>query len=348
MAERRSPSPEEVGREQALLNPSVASNVGVSVEELTELLLLDALKGFGPQKFKELHEAGVSAGAVLANPALLPLRGKTGDKFRRALAALGDEAQLTAHARAVRQLVRAQEHDAKIVTYQHPLYPSNVYESNNPIPILYVRGNASLLSERRVVACVGSRETREPYSDRHHEFATHAVARGFSIASGFALGADTIGHRAAYEAEGTTVLVMPSGLDRPFPPENRGLWEELLRYPRAVMVSEFGFGTSTSALTLRKRNKLIVAFARGVLLSQTSAKGGAMNAYRFAVEQHKPVATFAPDGQGRTSGNLYIAEDRPPQLQVGSHSDGANEVFSANAPSPDAWDSWLQRLSSST
>jgi predicted Rossmann fold nucleotide-binding protein DprA/Smf involved in DNA uptake len=78
---------------------------------------------------------------------------------------------------------------------------------------------------------------------------------------------------------------MPGGLDRPFPPENRSLWEDFLSYPGAAFVSEFPFGTRASSLTLRKRNKLIVAFARAVLVSQSSADGGAMNAYRFAAER---------------------------------------------------------------
>ena len=57
---------------------------------------------------------------------------------------------------------------------------------------------------------------------------------------------------------------MPCGVDLVFPPENRLLWRELLNYENAVFVSEFPLGTKAAALTLRKRNKLIVAFARGV------------------------------------------------------------------------------------
>src|SRR6185503_14852705 len=98
------------------------------------------------------------------------------------------------------------------------------------------------------------------------------------------------------------------GLDLSFPPENRSLWNELLEYERAVFVSEFPFGRRAASLTLRKRNRLIVAFARGVLVSQSAKDGGAMNAYRFALDQKKPVATFAPDGSADTSGNALIAE----------------------------------------
>lgn len=347
--DRRPPSRTDVQREAASLPDDIEQRVGVAADDLASLLVLDGIRGFGPQKFKELHQAGVTPTDVLREPQRLPLRGRTGDTVRRALSALTEEDRWLAHARAVRQLTRAHEHHARIVTYGDPSYPPNVYASNNPIPVLYVRGNPELLSHERAVAGVGSRETGPPYSDRHREFSAHAAGRGFSIASGFALGADTIGHRAAHEAGGRTTLVMPCGLDRPFPPENRQLWRDLLDYGGAVIVSEFPFGTAASALTLRKRNKLIVAFAGGVMLSQTSATGGAMNAYRFAIEQRKAVATFADDGTDRTSGNRVIAGDegRQPPLDD-SLRHAAVAVFPADRPAPDLWDAWLQRLSFST
>ena len=128
---------------------------------------------------------------------------------------------------------------------------------------------------------------------------------------------------------------MPSGLDRPFPPENRAFWRDLMSYPKAALVSEFPFGTSASALTLRKRNKLIVAFGRGVLMSQSSDKGGAMNAYRFAIEQKKPIATFRADNEPDTTGNLFIAESKNHLVQVFENApDQAHE-----------YQQWLRKLS---
>jgi predicted Rossmann fold nucleotide-binding protein DprA/Smf involved in DNA uptake len=98
-------------------------------------------------------------------------------------------------------------------------------------------------------------------------------------------------------------------------------------------VTESSFGTSASSLTLRKRNKLIVAFSRGVLVAQSSAKGGAMNAYRFAIEQRKPVATFLTDGSADASGNSNIPE---------------YENALVLQSEPEAFERWLQVLSSST
>ena len=102
------------------------------------------------------------------------------------------------------------------------------------------------------------------------------------------------------------MCVMPCGLDKVFPPENRGLWEELLAHPGAVFVSEFGFGQRASSLLLRKRNKLIVAFAQGVLVAQSALDGGAMNAYRFGAGA-KEACGHVPDR--RFQGNIGQCAD---------------------------------------
>lgn len=280
-----------------------------SVRALESIYALDSIKQFGPQKFKQLHEAGLDPAEVLDDHTLLPIGGKRGEYFRREIAGMTDDARRALRTRAKRQLVRAQELQASILTYQHPLYPANVYRSNNPVPVLYARGNCEILRSELVVACVGSRRIRQPYSRIHESLTTGAASAGFTIASGFALGADTIGHRAARAAGGSTICVLPGGLDRPFPPENDSLWKHFLEYRGAVMVSEFAFGIGASKLTLRKRNKLIVACSRAVFISQSAVNGGAMNAYRFAREQRKPVATCAADGQQDALGNARIGED---------------------------------------
>lgn len=305
--------------------------VGVSVGDLAALLLLQSLKGFGPQKFKELYAAGYRAPDILDQPSRL-LASQRAGMFQAELEATIGRSRATCHDRATRQILAAHKHRAVILTYDHPGYPRNVFESNNPTPILYARGSLELLTNRNAIACVGSRKIRSPYTELHREFARTACRLGFAIVAGFALGADTIGHIAAWHEGGQTICVMPCGLDRSFPPENKNLWRELLGYSGATFVTEFPFGTTASALTLRRRNKLIVGLARGVLISQSSVDGGAMNAYRFAVEQRKQVATFAHDDTSETSGNRLIAE--------------AGVVFST-PPEADAFERWLQGLCSS-
>jgi DNA protecting protein DprA len=318
------------------VDPAIEKRVGITVDELTALYILDGLKGFGPQKFKEIHTAGLTPVTIVEDPSAMPTPGKRGDELRALLRAEREKSEPVCRRRAATQILAAHRHGARIVTYHDPRYPPNVFLSNHPAPFLFVRGALDVLTQREAVACVGSRKTRSPYSELETEFVKTASAEGFTVVAGFALGADTIAHESAWKAGGRTICVMPGGLDRPFPPENRSLWDELLRYPGAAFVSEVGFGARASALTLRKRNKLIVAFAQGVLIAQSAKDGGAMNAFRFAVEQKKAVATFAADDSSDTSGNRAIAAEP------------WTKTFPGNRPDPEAYAEWLRELSSST
>ena len=280
-----------------------------SIDRLGALYTLERVSGFGPVKFRAMYEAGVDPQTAINNPDLLPFSGRTGEKLRSGILSLSYADLDVGRARAVDQLERARDLSASILVHGDPNYPERVYESNNPVPVLYVRGDPTIWDGTGTVAIVGSRNTREPYASCARRFATVAARQGMVVVSGFAMGSDSIGHNAAVEAEGRTVCVMPCGLDKVFPPENRALWVELLEYPGAVFVSEFGFGQRASSLLLRKRNKLIVAFAQGIVVAQSAVDGGAMNAYRFGREQRKAVATFRPDGSKDTSGNAVIEND---------------------------------------
>jgi DNA processing protein len=322
---------------------STDSSRGIALADLSALYLLSSVRGFGPQKFKQLHESKLTPSKVLHDPSLLPFGGKRGDTFREAVSQLpATTAARDCEARAERQLEAARKYGGQIMTYDHPAYPPNLYASNYPLPILYVRGGPEVLKHRPVVACVGSRKVRPPYSELQSQFARVASRAGWGVVSGFALGADTIGHRAAVEEGGITICVMPGGLDRPFPPENKSLWEQLLDYPKAVFVSEYAFGTRAAALTLRKRNKLIVAFSCGVVIAQSSASGGAMNAYRFALEDKKPVATFKADASSDLSGNELIESKLTSELVA-----DRGRVFPLTS-SDEEYQSWLRTLSCST
>lgn len=306
-----------------------------TVDSLGAIFTLERVSGFGPVKFRTMHEAGVDAQAAIEDPDLLPFTGRTGTKLRAGILALSEKDMTAGRDRAAEQLERADRLSAAILVHGDPGYPARVYASNNPAPVLCVRGYPEIWEETSTVAIVGSRNTREPYASAARQFAAVAARRGMMVVSGFAMGADSIGHRTAVEAGGRTVCVMPCGLDKVFPPENRKLWEELLAYPGAAFVSEFGFGQRASSLLLRKRNKLIAAFAQGVLVAQSAVTGGVMNAYRFGREQKKLIATFRTDGSNGTSGNALIEEDERTGDAVFELADDLQRQ-----------EAWLQRLSS--
>lgn len=323
-------------RQEGALGPQPVATLP-NETALAALYALNDISGFGPAKFRIMHDAEVDPRQAVEQPELLPFTGRTGDKLKAAVHRLSPVDMNLARNRAAKQLHIAKHFSASILTYADPQYPRSVYKSNNPVPILFVRGDPSIWNDRPAVAVVGSRAIREPYASAARKFAKTAAADGTVVVSGFATGADSIGHRAARDARGRTVCVMPCGLDNVFPPENRDLWDELIEYPGAAFVSEFGFGQRASSLLLRKRNKLIAAFAQGVLVAQSAVSGGAMNAYRFGREQRKPVATFRPDRASDTAGNATIQHD----LRTGGL------AFDLTTP-PSDFRRWLTQLSSST
>src|SRR5262249_29154524 len=158
----------------------------------------------------------------------LPIPGKRGDAFRRDLASLDDKAMTGFHRLAQLAVDRAAENRAAIVLIGDASYPPNLWASNNPVPILYARGALDVFGIPQAGACVGYREIRSAYQERQAEFSAYAARTHRVVVSGFALGADTIAHRAARDVDGPTICVMPCGLDRNFPPENRRLRDELL------------------------------------------------------------------------------------------------------------------------
>jgi DNA protecting protein DprA len=326
--------------------PSEATQarVGVKVDELAAIYVLDRVKGFGPAKFKSLFAANVSYVDAVRAPDKLPIPGKLGDDLRVKLRSIDRSVKEACFDLACRQIATAERHQSRIFTYTSLEYPQLIFESNNPVLPLYARGNVQLLPGLRSVACVGSRRLREPYRSFHSQAAAVAASLSLGVVSGFATGADILGHEAAVDAGGFTICCMPSGLDRPFPPENRAVWQRFLALDSAVFITEFPFGAPASALRLRKRNKLIVACSRGVLISQSAADGGAMNAYRFARMQKKPVATFAADGSPDTTGNQQIAEE---QKESDAILAPANRVFPNDHFDEETVKLWFLELSSS-
>ena len=277
-------------------------------ETLGAIYVLEQVYGFGPIKFRLMVEAGLKPQDALEDPKLLPFPGAAGARIRNGIDSLPRSAIVRCMSRAYQQIEIARSLDAHILVIGDSTYPQQVYKYH-PIPVLYVRGDPTILRESRTTAVVGSRNIRDPYTSQTRQLAATLAEVGRVHISGFAQGADTIGHKAAINYGGKTVCVMPCGLDRLFPPENRELWQKLLQHPYAVFVSEFGFGQGASALRLRKRNKLIVALAQEVFIAQSALDGGAMNAYRFSCEQKKPVGTFRSDSTTETEGNALIESD---------------------------------------
>ena len=140
-------------------------------------------------------------------------------------------------------------------------------------PALYVRGTVRR-EDALSVAIVGSRHAT-PYGLSVAEtLARDLAARGVTIVSGLARGIDTAAHRGALAAGGRTLGVLGSGLDRVYPPENRGLAAEIASH--GAVLSQFEPGTPPLGHNFPERNRIIAGLGLGTIVVEAAESSGAL------------------------------------------------------------------------
>lgn len=128
-----------------------------------------------------------------------------------------------------------------VLTLACPEYPERLREIYDPPPVLWIRGSVALLS-RPSIAIVGTRHP-SPYGIGVDEMlGRYLAARRLVIVSGMARGIDTCAHKGALAARMPNVAVWGTGIDVPYPKENRKLAEDILAVGGTI-VSELPLST---------------------------------------------------------------------------------------------------------
>jgi DNA processing protein len=111
-----------------------------------------------------------------------------------------------------------------------------------------------------------------------------ALARaGLVVVSGLAIGIDGEAHRAAVEAGGRSVAVLPSPLDRIYPPRHAALAARL-RDSGGALVSEVPPGRAIGRPDFARRNRLIAGLAQSVVVVEAPDRSGALLTASMALE----------------------------------------------------------------
>lgn len=203
---------------------------------------------------------------------------------------------------------------ARIVTIWDAEYPELLRKTYDPPAFLFVLGKFSPC-DKHALAIVGTR-TASSYGQLIAEsLARDFTQLGITVISGLARGIDTEAHGATLRAKGRTIAVIGSGLDVPYPPENRRL-QELIANQGAV-VSEFPMGTKPDATNFPRRNRIISGLSLGTIVVESGEDGGAMITASTALDQNREV--FAIPGnitEKRSAGpNKLIREGRAKLVQ---------------------------------
>ncbi|HYB62784.1 MAG TPA: DNA-processing protein DprA [Methylomirabilota bacterium] len=190
-------------------------------------------------------------------------------------------------AAAEKELAQLKKIGGKLLHWDEPQYPKTLRSIYDPPPLLYVRGDAAMLS-KHILAIVGSRRPT-PYGNQVAErMARDLAERGLVIASGMARGIDASAHRGACAASrGGTVGVLGTGLDVEYPKENRKLYAQVEQ--RGAMITEFPLGTPPSPENFPVRNRIIAGLALGVVVVQGEQHSGSVITARLAMEFGREV-----------------------------------------------------------
>jgi DNA processing protein len=101
-----------------------------------------------------------------------------------------------------------------------------------------------------------------------------------------------VAHRAALQAGGRTVAVLANGLARVYPPEHKGLADDVAA--AGAVLSEAAMDVGPLAPLFPARNRIISGLARGVVLVEAAERSGALITARHAAEQGR--SAFAVPG----------------------------------------------------
>lgn len=183
-------------------------------------------------------------------------------------------------------LTWADNSDCHILHLNNPHYPALLKEIPDPPPVLYARGDPSILNQLQL-AMVGSRNPSAGGKQIAHDFAQTLSRNGFTITSGLALGIDAASHQGALDANGCTIAVAGTGLDRIYPARHRDLGYKILE--NGAIISEFSPGTPPIASNFPRRNRIISGLSVGTIVVEAALKSGSLITARLAAEQGREV-----------------------------------------------------------
>jgi DNA processing protein len=226
-----------------------------------------------------------------------------------------------------------------------PRYPPRLRALPDAPLLLFVHGDPEVLVLPQL-AIVGSRAATPQGAANARAFAEALAARGLTITSGLAVGIDAAAHEGALAAQGATVAVCATGLDRVYPARHRSLAKQIAA--QGALVSELPIGVGPQAEHFPRRNRLIAGLSLGVLVVEAARESGSLITARLAGEQGRevfaiPGSIHSPASRGchqliRQGAKLVesvddILEELGPQIGPALREAGLRPAV-AEAPSP--------------
>ncbi len=262
------------------MSPSAVAPPGVLTDEVVARIRWLLHERLGAVTLRRLIDRFGSAGAAgAANPRDLPPVARRARRAGETTRPLSDVLAVVSRIGAV------------ATGYGLPGFPEQLNHLHDPPPLLFMRGDSSL-ADLPAVAVVGSRKASEYGRGMARSIGEGLGGAGVAVVSGLALGIDGAAHRGALAAGGSTIAVLGCGPDLVHPPSHRRLFERVVT--DGLVVSEFLPGTLPLPHHFPRRNRLIAALSRAVVVVEATRKSGALITVEHALDIGRDV--FAVPG----------------------------------------------------
>ena len=270
---------------------ALARGLGWGSGETLALLTLRILPGIGDRRIARLIRRHRSARRVLGLPP---------DDRREALGVEADRAlqapELSDRLRGI--IDQCECFQIRCVAMGAPEYPPGLYALVDPPPILFIRGSRPV-ANARAVAVVGARKATPAGRRMAERLGGDLSEAGVTVVSGMALGIDGAAHRGALHGPGGTIAVLGSGPDRAYPGGNRSLFEQVLA--TGAVVSEFPPGEPARPFHFPRRNRVIAALSRAVVVVEARGRSGALITVDHALDLGLEVFAVPGSVESRAS-----------------------------------------------
>lgn len=90
------------------------------------------------------------------------------------------------------------------------------------------------------------------------------------------------------KANGKTIAVLGSGVDKLYPKENIWLYNKIIEQGGAI-VSEYVIGTEAEKMNFPARNRIVSGLSNGILVVEAKEKSGTLITVDFALEQGREI-----------------------------------------------------------
>ena len=173
-----------------------------------------------------------------------------------------------------------------------PDYPTSLSQIYDPPPLLFYRGNHTLLQQPQI-AIVGSRKPSTHAQKITFDMAQYLVQAGYVVTSGLAIGVDKCAHLGALTQtdtlyKGRTIGVMGTGINISYPNHHDQLFSKIIEQG-GCLISELLPHTQPHKHTFPRRNRLVAGLSLATIVTEATIKSGSLITARLTSEQGKQV-----------------------------------------------------------